>query len=91
VVHALCDLVDELRPDLGGSRSLLSFVADRAGHDRRYAVDAARAAAELGWQPRRTFEEGLRETVRWYLDHRAWCERITSGVYRRERLGMGGG
>jgi len=89
VVHALCDLIDELRPDLGGdTRSLLRFVADRPGHDRRYAIDASRAAAELGWRPRRSFEEAIGETVRWYLEHRAWCERITSGVYRRERLGL---
>ncbi len=89
VVHALCDLVDELRPELGGdTRSLMRFVADRPGHDRRYAVDASRAAAELGWRPTRRFEEALRETVQWYLAHRAWCERITSGVYRRERLGL---
>ena len=92
VVHALCDLVDALRPSPDGSaRDLIAFVADRPGHDRRYAVDAARAEAELGWRPAHRFEDGLRATVQWYLDHRAWCDRITSGVYRRERLGRGGG
>lgn len=91
VVHALCDLVDALRPDLGGdTRALVRFVADRPGHDLRYAVDATRAAEELGWRPAHDFDTGLRETVRWYLENRAWCERIASGVYRRERLGLGG-
>jgi dTDP-glucose 4,6-dehydratase len=91
VVHALCDVLDRLRPRAEGSyRGLISFVADRPGHDRRYAIDPSRAEAELGWRPRRAFDEALEETVRWYLDHRGWCERITSGVYRRERLGTAG-
>ncbi len=88
VVHALCDALDRLHPAASGSyRALVTFVADRPGHDLRYAIDPSRAEAELGWRARRTFEEALEETVRWYLDHRPWCDRITSGVYRRERLG----
>ena len=67
---------------------LKTFVADRPGHDRRYAIDASLVRRELGWQPRHAFEEGLRETVRWYLANRAWCEAVQSGKYRRERLGL---
>jgi dTDP-glucose 4,6-dehydratase len=66
-------------------------VTDRPGHDRRYAIDADKIRSELHWTPRETFESGLRCTVRWYLDNRAWVERITSGKYRRERLGLGTG
>jgi dTDP-glucose 4,6-dehydratase len=90
VVHAICDLVDELRPGLPHApcRGLIRFVTDRPGHDRRYAIDPSKIAGELGWRPRQSFEEGLRETVRWYLDHSRWVERVTSGTYRRERLGL---
>ncbi len=95
VVGGLCDLLDELapasrRPGLGSYRELITFVADRPGHDRRYAIDAGKIRRELGWAPSHSFADGLRATVRWYLDHRGWCERISSGVYRRERLGLGG-
>jgi len=69
-------------------RALKSFVPDRPGHDRRYAIDAAKIRRELGWTPRHTFEAGLRGTVRWYLEHRDWCERVTAGRYDRERLGL---
>jgi dTDP-glucose 4,6-dehydratase len=91
VVQALCDCVDELRPDLPHRpcRNLITFVRDRPGHDRRYAIDASKIQRELGWYPRQDFESGLRHTVRWYLEHRLWVERVTSGVYRRERLGLG--
>ena len=69
LVQMICDLIDELKPELGGhSRSLITFVADRPGHDRRYAMEAAKISAELGWAPARTFETGLRETVQWYLN-----------------------
>jgi len=75
VVHAICDLVDELGPDLPGvarRRELIEFVADRPGHDLRYAIDSSKIASELGWAPSRTFEDGLRETVSWYLDNEWW-------------------
>jgi dTDP-glucose 4,6-dehydratase len=90
VVHAVCDAVDALRPNvsLGSRRGLVTFVTDRPGHDLRYAIDASKIARELGWAPRRTFEEGLRQTVAWYLDNAWWWQRVRSGVYRGERLGL---
>jgi dTDP-glucose 4,6-dehydratase len=84
VVHTVCDLLDEMRPDPAGShRRLITHVADRPGHDRRYAIDASRIAAELGWRPARTFETGIRATVRWYLDNQPWVADVQSGEYRR--------
>jgi dTDP-glucose 4,6-dehydratase len=93
VVQAICRLVDELRPGLPHApcAALITHVADRPGHDRRYAIDAGKIRAELHWAPRETFESGLRRTVQWYLENQAWVERITSGKYRRERLGLGSG
>ena len=90
VVERICDLIDELRPGLPHApcRRLISFVADRPGHDRRYAIDAGRIARDLGWRPEVDFESGLRRTIRWYLDHPEWVARIASGVYRGERLGL---
>lgn len=84
VVHALCELLDELRPRRDGQsyRTQISFVKDRPGHDRRYAIDASRLARELGWQPAETFETGLRKTVIWYLQNPAWVSNIVSGAYR---------
>ncbi len=89
VVHAICDLMDEMAPDakIGPRRQLINFVQDRPGHDLRYAIDCSKIGAELGWRPRETFETGLRKTVRWYLDNRAWWGDIRSGRYRGERLG----
>ncbi len=79
IVEMICDLVDELAPQLGGkSRSLITFVKDRPGHDRRYAIDASKIAAELGWTPRHSFESGLRETVSWYLTHQDWVSQVTA-------------
>jgi dTDP-glucose 4,6-dehydratase len=90
VVEAICALMDELAPSgkIGPRRGLVTFVADRPGHDLRYAIDASKIAAELAWKPRETFESGLRKTVEWYLTNRSWWERIRSGVYRGERLGV---
>ena len=89
VVEAVCDLVDELGPrdSEGARRRLIRFVTDRPGHDLRYAIDSGKIQRELGWRPRETFETGLRKTVQWYLDNRAWWEAIRSGAYRGERLG----
>jgi dTDP-glucose 4,6-dehydratase len=90
VVRAVCALMDELAPDAIGPRErLISFVADRPGHDLRYAMDARKLRAELGWTPQETFESGLRKTVEWYLTNRPWWERIRKEVYRGERLGAG--
>ncbi len=91
VVHRLCDLVDELAPQPLASprRSLVKFVTDRPGHDHRYAIDASRTRRELGWAPAESFDSGLRKTVEWYLANGAWCERVQSGAYRGERLGLG--
>jgi dTDP-glucose 4,6-dehydratase len=91
VVHTICDLVDALRPGLKHApcRSLITFVKDRPGHDHRYAIDASKIERELGWQPRQDFTTGIRQTVQWYLENPAWIEGVTSGKYRRERLGLG--
>jgi dTDP-glucose 4,6-dehydratase len=90
VVETICALMDELAPNpkIGPRRALITFVADRPGHDLRYAIDCAKITRELGWAPRETFETGLRATVAWYLANRSWWERIRSGVYRGERLGV---
>jgi dTDP-glucose 4,6-dehydratase len=89
IVDRICDAVDELRPASASRRALKTFVPDRPGHDRRYAIDAVKIRQELGWSPRHTFESGLSETVRWYLDHRDWCEQVQQGAYDRQRLGLG--
>ena len=90
VVEAICDTVDALRPNLPHSpcKSLVTFVTDRPGHDRRYAIDTTKIRRELGWSPVENFESGLRQTIAWYLDNPVWLERATSGTYRRERLGL---
>jgi dTDP-glucose 4,6-dehydratase len=90
VVHMICDLVDEMRPDGGGDprRQLVTYVEDRPGHDFRYAIDCSKIQRELGWRPRETFESGLRKTVRWYLDNSDWWEAIRSGAYQGQRLGV---
>jgi dTDP-glucose 4,6-dehydratase len=90
VVRAICGLLNELMPSPSNYRyeTLITFVADRPGHDLRYAIDAARISAELGWRPRETFETGLRKTVEWYLANRTWWDRIRTGVYQGERMGV---
>jgi dTDP-glucose 4,6-dehydratase len=77
IVEVICDLIDEMQPQLGGdSRKLITFVKDRPGHDRRYAIDAAKIQKELGWTPAHKFEQGIRETVRWYLDNQNWVNTV---------------
>ncbi|CAO4179781.1 dTDP-glucose 4,6-dehydratase [Methylorubrum aminovorans] len=90
VVKALCAAFDRLRPESGPHERLITFVADRPGHDRRYAIDPSKAEAEVGWRPTKVFEEALEETVRWYLDNEAWWRPIREGRYSGERLGLAG-
>ncbi len=92
VVQGICRLLDEFLPQSPNRphERLIEFVTDRPGHDQRYAIDASKIGRELGWRPRHNFEDGLRATVRWYLDHRGWWERVMSGAYRGERLGLTG-
>jgi dTDP-glucose 4,6-dehydratase len=92
VVRAICLLVDEMAPALalGPRERLITFVQDRPGHDARYAIDASKIERELGWRPAETFESGLAKTIRWYLENREWWERVRSGGYRGERLGVVG-
>lgn len=88
VVNAICSLLDELKPRASGSyKELITFVADRPGHDLRYAIDASKIKRELGWVPQETFESGIRKTVVWYLENMNWAHRVQDGSYQRERLG----
>lgn len=84
IVHAVCALLDELRPRADGQsyRAQITYVADRPGHDRRYAIDATKIERELGWKPQETFATGIRKTVAWYLDHPEWIANVQSGAYR---------
>jgi dTDP-glucose 4,6-dehydratase len=83
IVRTVCRLLDEFEPDARGPRErLITYVQDRPGHDRRYAIDARKIERELGWRPSETFETGIRKTVRWYLDHAGWVDNVTSGAYR---------
>jgi dTDP-glucose 4,6-dehydratase len=98
VVDTICDLLETELPAAGNAalqaqgitsyRALKTFVADRPGHDRRYAIDDAKIRRELGWSPRHDFSSGIGSTVRWYLGHRAWCDAVQAGQYGRERLGL---
>jgi dTDP-glucose 4,6-dehydratase len=88
VVHALCDLLDELVPANTPRRELITFVADRPGHDARYAMDISKISAELDWRPSETFQSGLRKTVQWYLENQDWWDAIRSGCYQGQRLGL---
>lgn len=84
IVHTVCDLLDELRPraDKQAYKEQITFVTDRLGHDRRYAIDAQKIERELGWKPAETFDTGIRKTVQWYLDNQAWVANVQSGAYR---------
>ncbi len=84
VVHTICQILDELKPKATGHYAeQITFVQDRAGHDRRYAIDARKLEQELGWKPAETFETGIRKTVQWYLEHSDWTHNVTSGEYRQ--------
>jgi dTDP-glucose 4,6-dehydratase len=99
IVDLICAQLEQIRPPadnpalaragVASYSALKSFVPDRPGHDRRYAIDASKIRAELGWQPQRDLAKGLADTVRWYLAHREWCEEVQAGRYARERLGLG--
>lgn len=91
VVKTICGLLDILVPDSPHipHESLITYVADRPGHDLRYAIDADKIAAELGWTPEETFESGIEKTIRWYLGNAEWCQHVQDGSYQRERLGKG--
>ena len=93
LVRMLCELMDELAPDLPvkPARNLITFVKDRPGHDRRYAIDASKIRTELGWQPQETVEGGLRKTIQWYLDNKPWWENIINGEYQNYYQRMYGG
>jgi dTDP-glucose 4,6-dehydratase len=84
IVEMICDIIDELLPAVKGRsrRELITFVKDRPGHDRRYAIDCTRLRRELGWSPEESFEAGIRKTIHWYLDHVEWVTRVRSGEYQ---------
>lgn len=83
IVNTICQLLDEIRPDPVGSYArLITFVKDRPGHDRRYAIDARKVEREIGWRPKETFETGIKKTVEWFLTNHDWVNRVSSGVYR---------
>jgi len=90
-VETLCTLLDELAPEKPAGiqhyAELITFVQDRPGHDRRYAIDAGKIERELGWRPQETFDSGLRKTVQWYLDNRDWWQNVLNGSYKLNRLG----
>ncbi|EEY8775525.1 dTDP-glucose 4,6-dehydratase [Escherichia coli] len=88
VVLTICDLLDEIVPKEKSYREQITYVADRPGHDRRYAIDAEKISRELGWKPQETFESGIRKTINWYLNNNDWCRRVQDGSYQRERLGV---
>jgi dTDP-glucose 4,6-dehydratase len=89
VVKTICALLDGHQPLADGRarESLITYVKDRPGHDRRYAIDSSKLQDELGWRPSHTFETGIAQTVDWYLANQPWCQRVLDGSYRMERLG----
>ncbi|GIB49356.1 dTDP-glucose 4,6-dehydratase [Vibrio cholerae] len=88
VVQTICNILDSLVPKNKSYSEQITYVTDRPGHDRRYAINASKMSVELGWQPQETFETGLRKTVEWYLDNQEWCQHVQDGTYQRERLGI---
>ena len=88
VIDTLCYILDKHHPVGAPHNQLKTFVTDRPGHDHRYAIDFSKIKNELGWQPSYSFEEGMEQTVQWYLNHQEWCKNVTSGKYQRERLGI---
>jgi dTDP-glucose 4,6-dehydratase len=88
VIEIICDILHELVPNTISYRSLITYVEDRPGHDRRYAIDASKIQRELGWQPKETFESGIRKTVHWYLENMEWCRRVQDGTYQNKRPGI---
>lgn len=91
VVHSICDILDELQPlpQIKARRSLIEYVTDRPGHDKRYAIDSSKIQSELGWRAQENFETGIRKTVEWYVKNQTgWCARVLDGSYRLERLGV---
>ncbi len=92
VVETICQILDELVPDhpvgVTAYKDLITYVADRPGHDLRYAIDASKIKQDLDWMPEETFETGMRKTIQWYLANSEWCERVQSGKYQQERLGL---
>ena len=89
IVQTICALLDKKSPRADGELYVkqITYVADRPGHDRRYAIDAGKLKDELGWQPAHSFERGMAQTVDWYLDHQDWVGRVLDGSYRLERIG----
>ena len=85
IVQMICDILDEIKPAADGKprRKLITFVQDRPGHDRRYAIDFSKLNKELGWSPRESFNSGLRKTVEWYLNQKKWVENIKTGAYQK--------
>ena len=88
VVNTICNLLDEIMPKEKSYRQQITYVTDRPGHDRRYAIDSGKIGRELGWKPQETFESGIRKTINWFMDNKDWCERVQDGSYQRERLGL---
>lgn len=88
VVQTICSILDSLVPKATPYAEQITYVTDRPGHDRRYAIDASKISNELNWQPQETFETGLRKTVEWYLANQEWCQHVQDGTYQRERLGI---
>jgi dTDP-glucose 4,6-dehydratase len=82
IVNLICERLDELQPGADSYKAQITYVTDRPGHDRRYAIDAGRMQSELGWSPQHDFQSGIEHTIRWYLGHRDWCDRVRSGEYR---------